>query len=312
MDNTGKTVKLCGRTFKTVKSGIDVNEVAACVKELTDEKEALLKRQESLVSLTKLYEKTVIEADSLAKRIQSEAKEQAQKEANEILMQAHERARNMVEEKTSEAMALIQQQVKMMKAEIKGQLSGMMTDELTHIQVLIQDTAHQLSDIMVEKAENLIRNMGKVDLELEGEFTAPKSMVNSPAPESIDIKNVKTVVLDENKNNGNGHNVKDIHMDITPPGDQKEIEKPSDIPGDLPEVENTGVAPKIDDAVFNIELSKPVDQMIGLKTNTQVNNADDAARDGHKKIIISLTAKAKTETEKVGVGSKIWSALTEK
>jgi len=312
MDNSSKTIEIHGRTFKTVKFGIDTQEVATLVKEMIDEKEALLKRQESLSTLTKLYEKTVIEADNMAKQIQLEARTQAQKEANEILMQAHERARNMVEEKTTEAIVLVQQQVKMMKAEIKGQLSTMMTDELTHIQTLIQDTARQLSDIMAEKAENLVRNMSKVDLELEGEVTGLFSPVNSPAPEIIDIKNVKTVVLDENKNNGNGHNTRDIPTSISAPGERKGIEEISDIPGNLPEVQNNGVSDKIDDTVFNIEMTKPVDQMIGLKAIPQTNNAEEAARDGRKKIIISLTAKTKNETEKVAVGTKIWSALTEK
>ncbi len=73
-----------GYSIKRVKSGLDEDQVISLVKQLVSERDMLAQRQEHLSSLTRLYEKTISEADELAKQIKQEADEQAQAEYKAI------------------------------------------------------------------------------------------------------------------------------------------------------------------------------------------------------------------------------------
>ena len=65
--------QLCGRDFEIVREGLDESQVAAVITELIGERDMLLERQEHLVSLTKLAERTISEADKLSEDIKREA-----------------------------------------------------------------------------------------------------------------------------------------------------------------------------------------------------------------------------------------------
>ena len=98
-------VELWGHEFKKAAEGLDKAEVASFIAELMKKNEALLKRAEHLESLTKLAEKTIIEADDVAKQVQEEAEEQAKAESKKILAEAEEQAQKVIEEKKAEALA---------------------------------------------------------------------------------------------------------------------------------------------------------------------------------------------------------------
>ncbi len=77
-----KDVKqLWGRDFEIVKEGLDESQVASVVTELIGERDMLLQRQEHLLSLTKLAERTIAEADKLAEDIKREVEKEAKTKA---------------------------------------------------------------------------------------------------------------------------------------------------------------------------------------------------------------------------------------
>jgi vacuolar-type H+-ATPase subunit H len=99
----GKMEEVLLRKFKKVKNGLDEAEVLAVIKELVEQNRSLTERLAHLDSLTRLAERTVIEAG----KIKTEAETQAQQWASEIIEGAEAKARSEAEEilKAAEARA---------------------------------------------------------------------------------------------------------------------------------------------------------------------------------------------------------------
>ena len=66
-------IELWGRELDIVKNGLSEAQVVSLVNELISERDTLIKRQEHLSSLVQLAERTVVEADNIAKQVKEEA-----------------------------------------------------------------------------------------------------------------------------------------------------------------------------------------------------------------------------------------------
>lgn len=98
-----KIRELWGRKFKIVKNGLDEAEVFSFIGGLIDQNNALSSKLEHLNSLTKLAERTVIEANNQAQIINKEAEERANANAALITAEAEDKARKDAERITSES-----------------------------------------------------------------------------------------------------------------------------------------------------------------------------------------------------------------
>lgn len=99
-EKTGK--RLFGQDFDIVKEGLDEAQVEAFITKLTNERDRLAENQGHMLSLTKLAERTVVEADKLAEQIKVEADEEARAKATKILAKAEQNAQEFMEQKRSE------------------------------------------------------------------------------------------------------------------------------------------------------------------------------------------------------------------
>ena len=89
----GKIRELWGRKFKIVKNGLDEAEVFSFIGGLIEQNNALASKLEHLDSLTKLAERTVIEASKQGQGIKKEAEEKANASTASIIAEAEEKAR---------------------------------------------------------------------------------------------------------------------------------------------------------------------------------------------------------------------------
>jgi vacuolar-type H+-ATPase subunit H len=105
----GKIREIWGRKFKIVKNGLDEAEVFSFIGGLIDQNNALTNKLEHLDALTKLAERTVIEANKQAQSIKKEAEEKANTSAASIIAEAEEKAKNEIDRITSEAEQKIKQ-----------------------------------------------------------------------------------------------------------------------------------------------------------------------------------------------------------
>jgi vacuolar-type H+-ATPase subunit E/Vma4 len=104
MDTSDSKMKeLWGRKFKIVKNGLDEAEVFSFIGGLIDQNNALTSKLEHLDSLTKLAERTIIEANKQAQTFKKEAEEKANAGAASIIAEAEEKAKREIDRITSEA-----------------------------------------------------------------------------------------------------------------------------------------------------------------------------------------------------------------
>jgi len=335
-NNTGeinRTIELQGHSLKIVPNGLDIEEVSALIKELVSERELLLKRQDNLTLLTRLYDKTVIEAGELAKQIEKETREQTQKEDTTILTQAHERAKVMVEQQQTEAKLLIQQRLKIIKSNVKKQLETLHKQEIEKLQSRIKDAARQVSDDIIAQEESLIKQNNLVEVEFaenmfetapagESAKTAEKAPTQTPVktidPASTVVK-VSTPVTNTVKENTPAQTVvrstapapaaarvnptvvtitgktdqDATEFEISLPHDQEEIDNVNKLLAAMPEIKNTELLTLNSKSLFKVTLNKPVDLLPRLRALPGVFSAETSGNNGQKKILVTFSAKSR-------------------
>jgi cell division septum initiation protein DivIVA len=99
-------VELWGREFNVVKNGLSEAQVVAFVSDLTKQHDVLRQRQEHLISLTALAERTVSEADKLAEELKVEERKQAEERAANLIAESQASAKADGERLLKEAQAV--------------------------------------------------------------------------------------------------------------------------------------------------------------------------------------------------------------
>ena len=84
--------------------------------------------KEHVLSLAKLAEKTVAEANNMAIEVKKKALAQAEVEANAILAKAEEQAQHMIEEKRLEARAIANKEAEVIKANAQQVVKRLCTE----------------------------------------------------------------------------------------------------------------------------------------------------------------------------------------
>lgn len=96
-------VELWGREFNIVKTGLSEAQVVLFVNDFAKQQDVLRQRQEHLISLTALAERTVAEADKAAEELKVEARKQGQERAATVVAEAEAAAKAEAARLLSEA-----------------------------------------------------------------------------------------------------------------------------------------------------------------------------------------------------------------
>jgi hypothetical protein len=155
--NTSKddVIVLAGHEFKRAKNGLDETDVTSFINELIAERDRLAQSQDHVVSLNRLAERTIVEADKLAVQIKTEAAEQAKAESAAIVDKAKEQARQMVEKKVAEAAKLADEQADAIKARAEQEAAILLENEKTKIRNDLRNLVNQQSGYLLEELERL-------------------------------------------------------------------------------------------------------------------------------------------------------------
>jgi F0F1-type ATP synthase membrane subunit b/b' len=172
-------VELWGHEFKKAGEGLDKSAVVSFVDELMEKHEALLKRAEHLSSLTKLAEKTIVEADNVAQQVQSEAEEQAKAEAKAILSEAEEQAQKLIEEKRAEALARVNREVEAIKDKAQQQAEAMLEEKTKEIQPELRNNIKRLYGELLTQLDNLKEQVVELEKELDQKLSQPSARTST-------------------------------------------------------------------------------------------------------------------------------------
>jgi hypothetical protein len=96
-----------------------------------------------------------------------------------------------------------------------------------------------------------------------------------------------------------------VEVEILPPRDQKEIDIINECLYNLSGIKNIELVTLVDRSIFKVELSKPVDLIKKLGSLPQVSNVEEVIDNGKKKIVISLSVKARMEKNQNEMNAKV-------
>ena len=172
--NTDDVITLWGQDFTGVRDGLDEEQVVSFVNEVTGQRDMLLQRQKHLSSLTKLAEKTVAEADSIAKQTVDEAAEQAKVETTAIIAKVEEQAQQMIEEKRAEVIAMANREAEAIRSDAQQQVELLLGEKARSTQIELKDTAQLLYKQFLAQLESLQQQV--TAFETDFEHTLSKTM----------------------------------------------------------------------------------------------------------------------------------------
>jgi len=157
MDTSDSKIReIWGRKFKIVKHGLDEVEVFSFIGGLIDQNNALASKLEHLDSLTKLAERTVIEANKQSQSIKKEAEEKANARAASIIAEADEKARKEVDRITSEGERKARQSVQEKIAAAEQQAQSMLTAAEENAESIKTNADDEANRTIAEAKQNAI------------------------------------------------------------------------------------------------------------------------------------------------------------
>ena len=297
-------VELWGHEFNLAKNGLDEDEVVSFVNELIGERDLLTRRLEHMSSLTKLAEKTIVEADRLAGEIKKESTDQAKAEANAIVAKAEEQARQMIEEKRTESIAIATEEAKAIKANAERKVELLLEREREKIQPEIRDTAQRLYKELLSQLESLKQQTMALQVEFEHKLSqsteetdtvtieeepafaqAPANMqaedisaesqqpiqpIDQPTTDEVEEKAPLSADSQDTPTYEN-----EVELEVLPPIDIKQIMGIMRYLDGLAEVENTELIPLTDRPLIIVSLREPMQLIDVLRTLPEVDEVKE-------------------------------------
>jgi len=160
-------VVLAGRELKRAKNGLDETQVTSFISELIDERDRLAQSQNHVVSLNRLAERTIVEADKLAVQIKTEAAEQAKAESAAIVDKAKEQARQAVEKRIAEAAKLANEEANAIKAKAEREAAILLENEKNRIRNDLRNLVNQQSGYLLEELERLKQQAAAIQTDFD-------------------------------------------------------------------------------------------------------------------------------------------------
>ncbi len=146
-------VELWGREFNLVRNGLSEAQVVSFVNELVKQHDQLIQRQEHMLALTQLAERTVTEANKMADGLKKEATDQAKADAQRITAEAEAAGARI----TAEAQAHAQEMVKQREADIVASASKQAAEIKRQAEAAAKTEAQRVIGEAEERGRRLIQ-----------------------------------------------------------------------------------------------------------------------------------------------------------
>ena len=293
--NNKDIIELWGHDFKRARDGLDEEQVVSFVNELIGERDILIKRQEHLSSLAQLAERTVTEADNMAKQVKKEAVAQAKDEANAIKAKVEEQARQMIEKKRAEVIAAAEKEAEAIKANAQQQAELLLEEKAKGIQSELRSTAQRLCTELLSQLESLKQQVAASETEFEHKLSQPTEETSTVTMEE-DERHDKLLELIQTIDRTNTEEP-EWELEILPPIDTMKMMGIVTHLDSLPEVEKAEIIPRTDKPSIIVFLHEPIHLTDVLKTLPEVaqvkeDATDTAGADGKpRKVQIVLTGE---------------------
>ncbi|HEX73894.1 MAG TPA: hypothetical protein G4N93_01935 [Dehalococcoidia bacterium] len=315
-DDKHNNIELGGCEFKRVKNGLDEAQVTSFINEIVNQRDTLVQRDEHLLSLTKLAEKVVSEADNLAEEIKTEAIEQGKAEAATIIVKAEEQSQRMIEEKRTEIVTIANEQAAAIKANAEREVELLLEKRKKPIQDELINFVHQLCGQLVSELDSLKQQAVALGAAFEDKLSQVTEETSAVTMEADDIhaqsqeliQTINQIVTSEPEEKASVsaddadtvpyEREPEFEVEIIPPVDIIKIMRIVNYLDSLPEVENTELIPLTDSPSILVFLREPIGLIDMLGTLPEVAEVKEdatntAGTEGEqKKVQILLSEKA--------------------
>ena len=284
-------VEFGGTEFRRVKNGLDEEQVVSFISELISQQDTAGQAQEHLLSLTKLAEKTVTEADKLAEEIKAEAKERAKDEANAIIARAEEQAQQIIEEKRAEIINIATEKAAAIEAEAEREAELLLENQEKKIKHELSNFAHQLYSHLLSELESLKQQVIGLKEEFDNnELPHPAEETSTVTIEQDEKRDefVELIQTEDRESTGEP----DWELEILPPIDITKIMGVVTYLDSLPEVESTEIIPETNSPSIIVFLREPINLIDVMRTLPEVAQVKEDMTD---------TAGANTKPRKVQI-----------
>ena len=331
MDNNGGSdvLELMGYTNLESGRGLDPDRVIPFVRQLIAERDALNKRLEHLSSLTRLIEKTIGDADDLAKQIEQEAHERAQADVQARLDKAEEEARHLIESRKNEAIAAAEREVVALKTQVQTRMEDTMKAQFADLKSHLRTTVEQLYKDMLAHAESLKEQTGTFESNLEKKFTeitqqfsstetrvqnaeagaqfelgvdtiVPAAAGKAPAVSQPET-GTPVPVMPEDR----AEHHEEVEVEILPPRDQDQIDAIQSYIAGLSGVSKTEMTTMVNKTTMRVSLNKQIDLAGMLQELPEIMTAEAVNESNPKRINVTLSIKAEMDAEKNRINNRV-------
>lgn len=312
----GNAAEVEGHEFKIVKKGLDKDQVAAFIggllrqrDGLIGERDELVKREGHLLSLTKLAERTVIEANKLTEEMKKEAiekaKAEAEIEANKLTLEIKKGVMEQAKVEADKIIAKAGEQSQQQARQIYSQLLSQLEDFKRQVTALQEKPGYEADTATTKKQPLSVSVPAAI---------APANNKEAETPELIQVIGFENrPELKENApapagNQGSAVYEKEVELEILPPVNAMKIMELMRHLDNLPEVLDTELIPRTDKPSIIISQRKPilhltdilealpqVDSVKEAKDGKVLSTGDDGVEYRRRKIGITLSGRSVSE-----------------
>lgn len=309
------------RTFREAMKKLDDRQLVSMVQQLVDERDALLKRQEHMVSLSKLWEKTIAEAEIIANQVKEEAKKEAEDDKNRILDEARSVAEKQLKEHLTNSNNPTKEGIQSVKQKWQQEFAVISENSIKTLESRFAETAQQISDTCATHIEILKKQSEIFRKDLEKNLPEFGEPVLTPASNTNNLPGQQTnqavnpanqpavkdsVVATLNKGENEQSDIREQRViEILPPRDKERIDHVRNHLNFYEEVLQTEIQHQVDRTFIVVYLSKPLDLVKTMSDWPEVEHAQEVVSGNQTRIQISLGVEKEIAQEKDKLTSKL-------
>jgi vacuolar-type H+-ATPase subunit E/Vma4 len=300
---------------------LDDHQMVSLVQQLIDERDALLKRQEHLVSLSKLWEKTIAEAEIIAEQVKEDARKQADEEKNKILEEARAAADKRLNDHISSSDNQAKEGVLSVKQKLQQEFSAISEESLKSFETRLAEIADHINTTCASELDTLKKQSDAFRKELEEKFAGfeiqgfpptetlnpPVIQANNPGTDPVNTTNATDNTISmQNLPEREANDIREQRIiEILPPRDKERIDYVRNHLNFLEEVIQTEIQHLVDRTFIVVALSKHLDLAQMMSEWSEVERAQEVVVENQTRIQISLGVEKEIAQEKDRLTSKI-------
>jgi hypothetical protein len=295
--------QLTGHSVREALSELDDKQVLNLFQQLIDEREGLIKRQEHLVSLSRLSEKTIAAADEVANQIREEAKHQAEAQASTILTEARTNAERLLTDSRNQAINSVRSDLLAARSKYLTEFDEFSAKSINEFETKITSAIENVTASMITYSEALKNQFNSFKKELETKLSELETNSFTENPDTIPAA-VETPVLPEKESETMAGREMRI-VEILAPRDKDRIDGVRAHLDLLDDVVETNVKHLVDRTLIEVTLMKPMDLTHVMSDWPEVEMVQDMLIEGKNRTQVMLGVETEIAEERDILNHKI-------